>query len=156
MEGGAVLVMGKGRRERLMPLGDAARSALLYYLQEEEKLPPATNALWISEQKRALLPGGVFLILKHQGKRAGIPNLHTHRFHQSYTVNALRAGMSVKSATDSRRLEEDSGYLLQDTWSRGCDAVSPPGESRVPAGVGIIVARGSAAREAVTGGRPVV
>ena len=93
LEAGAVLVMGKGRRERWMPLGGAARSALLDYLQEREKLSPTTNALWISEQKRALLPGGVFQILKRLGKRAGIPNLHTHRFRHSYAVNALRAGM---------------------------------------------------------------
>ena len=93
LEAGAVLVMGKGRRERRMPLGDAARSVLLDYLQEREKLSPATNALWISEQKRALLPGGIFLTLKRLGKRAGIANLHTHLFRHSYAVNALRAGM---------------------------------------------------------------
>ena len=93
METGAVLVMGKGRRERWMPIGDAAKSALLDYLLEREKLLPNTDALWVSEQGKAILPNGIFQILKRLGKRAGIPNLHTHRFRHSYAVNALRSGM---------------------------------------------------------------
>ena len=93
LETGAVLVMGKGRRERWMPIGDAAKSALLDYLLEREKLLPNTDALWVSEQGKAILPNGIFQILKRLGKRAGIPNLHTHRFRHSYAVNALRSGM---------------------------------------------------------------
>ncbi len=93
METGVVLVMGKGRRERWMPIGDAAKSALLDYLLEREKLLPNTDSLWVSEQGKAILPNGIFQILKRLGKRAGIPNLHTHRFRHSYAVNALRSGM---------------------------------------------------------------
>ena len=93
MEAGAVLVMGKGRRERWMPLGDAAKSVLMDYLQEREKLHPNTDALWVSEHGIDILPNGIFQILKRLGSRAGIPNLHTHRFRHSYAINALRAGM---------------------------------------------------------------
>ena len=83
METGVVLVMGKGRRERWMPIGDAAKSALLDYLLERGKLLPNTDALWVSEHGKAILPNGLFQILKRLGKRAGIPNLHTHRFRHS-------------------------------------------------------------------------
>ena len=76
-----------------MPIGAAARSVLLDYLYEREKLSPATNALWVSEHRKELLSGRVFQILKRLGKRAGIANLHTHRFRHTYAVNALRAGM---------------------------------------------------------------
>ena len=93
MEAGAVLVMGKGRRERWMPPGDVAKSMLMDYLQEREKLHPNTDALWVSGQGRAIKPNGIFQMLKRLGKRAGIPNLRTHRFRHSYAVNALRAGM---------------------------------------------------------------
>ena len=93
METGVVLVMGKGRRERWMPIGDAAKSALLDYLLERGKLFPNTDALWVSEQGKAILPNGIFQILKRLGRRADIPNLHTHRFRHSYAVNALRSGM---------------------------------------------------------------
>ena len=36
---------------------------------------------------------GCFQIIKRLGKRAGIADLHTHRFRHSYAVNVLRAGM---------------------------------------------------------------
>ena len=35
----------------------------------------------------------VYLLLRRMGERAGVPNLHTHRFRHSYAMNALRAGM---------------------------------------------------------------
>ena len=62
-----MLVMGKGRRERWMPIGDAVRSVLADYLLEREKLFPNTNALWVSEQGRTILPNGIFQILKRLG-----------------------------------------------------------------------------------------
>ena len=90
---GTLLVMGKGRKERRMPLGDAARSVMWDFLQERETLMPRTKALWVSEQGEALLPGGICQILKRLAKRANIEDMHPHRFRHSYAINALRAGM---------------------------------------------------------------
>ena len=93
LEKGAVLVMGKGRRERWMPIGDVAASVLCDYLQHRESLFPRTGALWVTEHGKAIMPNGIFQVLKRLGKRAGIPDLHTHRFRHSYAINAMRAGM---------------------------------------------------------------
>ena len=93
LEKGAVLVMGKGRRERWMPIGDSATSVLWDYLQERETVFTRSSALWVSEHGKAIMPNGIFQVLKRLGKRAGISNPHTHRFRHSYAVNALRAGM---------------------------------------------------------------
>ena len=90
---GTLLVMGKGRKERKMPIGDTARSAIWDYLQEREALMPRTNALWVSEQGEALLPNGICQLLKRLAKRANIEGMHPHRFRHSYAINALRAGM---------------------------------------------------------------
>ena len=68
---GTLLVMGKGRKERRMPIGDAARSIVWDYLQEREALMPHTKALWVSEQGEALLPNGICQILKRLANRAG-------------------------------------------------------------------------------------
>ena len=101
-----------------MPIGDAAKSVLLDYLLEREKLLPNTNALWVSEQGKELLPNGIFQILKRLGNRAGIPNLHTHRFRHSYAVNALRAGMP------ERVLQIVGGWKkIPDTYFRTLGAV---------------------------------
>ena len=90
---GTLLVMGKGRKERKMPIGDTARSVIWDYLQEREALMPQTKALWVSEQGEALLPNGICQILKRLAKRANIEGMHPHRFRHSYAINALRAGM---------------------------------------------------------------
>ncbi len=55
LTGGTLLVMGKGRKERWMPIGDSARSVLSDYLQEQETLMPRTKALWVSEQGGSLV-----------------------------------------------------------------------------------------------------
>ena len=90
---GTLLVMGKGRKERKMPIGDTARSVIWDYLQEREALMPQTKALWVSEQGEALLPNGITQLLKRLAKRANIEDMHPHRFRHSYAINALRAGM---------------------------------------------------------------
>ena len=90
---GTLLVMGKGRKERRMPIGDAARSVMWDYLQEREALMPRTKALWVSEKGEALLPNGICQILKRLAKRADIDDMHPHRFRHPYAINALRAGM---------------------------------------------------------------
>ena len=90
---GTLLVMGKGRKERRMPIGGNARSVMREYLRERETLAPRTSLLWVCEQGDALLPNGISQILKRLGKRAGIVGLRPHRFRHSYPINALRAGM---------------------------------------------------------------
>ena len=90
---GTLLVMGKGRKERKMPIGDTARSAIWDYLQEREALMPRTTAPWVSEQGEALLPNGICQLLRRLAKRANIEGMHPHRFRHSYAINTLRAGM---------------------------------------------------------------
>ena len=142
---GTLLVMGKGRKERRMPIGDAARSVVWDYLQERESLMPRTSLLWVSEQGEALLPNGISQVLKRLGKRAGIADLRPHRFRHSYAVNALRAGMPGAGPENSRRLEENTGDLLQDIGRGGRQAVSPAGEPWGPARESGVCWKGSAA-----------
>lgn len=90
---GSVLVMGKGRRERWIPLGNVAQEALWEYLQHRAIAAGSEEALWVSERGKPMLPNGIYTTIKKLGDRAGIPNLHTHRFRHTYAVNALRGGM---------------------------------------------------------------
>ena len=93
LEAGTILVMGKGRKQRVMGIGDVARSVLWDYLQARKTIPPLADSFWVSERGQAMQPNWLYLMLKRLGKRAGIPNLHTHQFRHSYAINALRNGM---------------------------------------------------------------
>ena len=93
LDSGALLVKGKGGRERWMPLGDTVISLMWEYLQARATLGPRTEALWVAERGQAMQPAWLYQMLTRLGSRAGIANLHTHRFRHSYAVNALRGGM---------------------------------------------------------------
>ena len=116
LDAGTIMVMGKGSKERYMPLGDTARSVLWEYLQVRAAMNPSTDALWVSEQGRSMKPGWLYLMVKRLGKRAGTPDLHTHRFRHSYAVNALRSGMP------ERVLQIIGGWRkIPDTYFRTLD-----------------------------------
>ncbi len=89
----AIRVMGKGRRERWMPLGAVATEALSEYMEVRAALVPRTDRLWVAAAGRPLGRGWLYQMLKRLGERAGVPGLHTHRFRHSYTIAALRNGM---------------------------------------------------------------
>ncbi len=90
---GAILVFGKGRRERWMPLGAVPVAALWEYLQARHDVAKETNALWVDSAGRTMRKDWLRRMLRRLGDRAGVPNLHPHRFRHSYAVNALRAKM---------------------------------------------------------------
>ena len=115
---GTLLVMGKGRKERKMPIGDTARSVIWDYLQEREALMPRTKALWVSEQGEALLPNGICQILKRLARRATsricIPTVSAIPTPSTPCGGNARAG-----AENSGRMEEDTRDLLPDIGRRG-------------------------------------
>jgi site-specific recombinase XerD len=91
---GAVLVVGKGRRERWKPIGETVQGALWDYITaRSERTRSAEEALWVTEQGRAMRVGWLYQMLKRLGARCGIDNLHTHRFRHSFAMNALEAKM---------------------------------------------------------------
>ena len=93
LEQRAILVMGKGRKERWMPIDDVVCAALWEWLQVREEVAGDKTALWLTSNGKTMDPNWLYQMLKRKGKRAGIQNLHTHRFRHSYAINALSAGM---------------------------------------------------------------
>jgi len=84
-----VKVMGKGRRERWMPLGGTSLLALWEYLQVRNSRLPN---LWLDEHGHPLASQAIYMLVKRLGQRAGIPNLHTHRFRHTFATSYLRSG----------------------------------------------------------------
>jgi site-specific recombinase XerD len=93
LDASLVKVMGKGRRERWMPLGETSLLALWDYMQVRNSRLPN---LWLDEHGRPLECQAVYQFLKRLGKRAGVPNLHTHRFRHTFATSYLRNGGSER------------------------------------------------------------
>lgn len=94
---GQLLVMGKGRKQRWMPIGDQTTVMLWEYIQARARVVRSNEAaLWLDDAGKTMTSSWLYLMLKRLGKRANIPDLHTHRFRHTYAINALRAGMQER------------------------------------------------------------
>lgn len=90
-ESGHCTVMGKGAKERRVPLGRAARRALRRALLGRGKLA-ANEALFIAERGEALTGSGVQKIVRRAAQRAGLqircsPHVLRHTFARSFLAN---------------------------------------------------------------------
>ena len=93
LDAGLIRVMGKGRRERAMPLGSAVLESLWEYIQARAATSVRHGFLWVDDGGKPMSAVWLYLMLKRLGERAGVSNLHTHRFRHTYAMAALRGGM---------------------------------------------------------------
>jgi integrase/recombinase XerC len=127
----AILVRGKGQKQRLVPLGDAAAMALRAYLAERSarlaakfapKAPPSTPALFVSLQMRGLgkLGGEGRLTTRSVGrivKRVAIlrglsADVHPHTLRHAFGTHLLEEG------ADLRAIQELLGHERLSTTQR--------------------------------------
>jgi site-specific recombinase XerD len=87
-------VLGKGRRERLLPYGAKTADALDRYLRARKADRRAdVPGLWLGEKgKGALSSNGVYQAIKRRGERIGLPGLHPHMFRHTNSHRWLAAG----------------------------------------------------------------
>ena len=106
-----VRVFGKGRKERLVPIGGLARHSLSAYmaagrprLKPKRSVTDAADAVFLSVRGRRLARQSVFVIVRTYGARVGIEGLHPHTLRHSYATHMLEGG------ADLRALQEMLGH----------------------------------------------
>jgi site-specific recombinase XerD len=93
LDGGAAVVMGKGRRPRACPFGVKTAAALDRYLFARARHHAADlDALWLGK-KGILTANGILQMLRRRGLQAGLPHIYTHLFRHSYAHAMLADGM---------------------------------------------------------------
>ncbi len=98
-----VRVRGKGRKERLVPIGAPALEAVRHYWKNLQVAPVAeTPAFLAAEQKRAAMyPRLVQLRLKRYLEIACLdPGLTPHKLRHSYATHLLDAGADLRSVQE--------------------------------------------------------
>lgn len=91
---GLMRVLGKGRRERVLPLGAKAVKALDRYVRSRASHPHAkSSALWLG-QKGPMTDSGIHQVVKRRGEEAGIGKIHPHQFRHTFAHNWLASGGS--------------------------------------------------------------
>jgi len=98
---GFIKVLGKGDKERLVPYGNHARSAVEKYLtdvREKIKTTAQTDVLFLSNRKNRFSRVGVWKIIKKYALKAGIDKAVTpHSFRHSFATHMIEGGADLRT-----------------------------------------------------------
>ena len=98
-----VRVCGKGKKERLVPIGEPALNAIRAYWEQAGHSPALEQPVfWASAKNiRPLSPRTVQLRLKRYLRSAGLdPNLTPHKLRHSFATHILDAGADLRSVQE--------------------------------------------------------
>ena len=113
----AILIRGKGKKERYVPFGDSVRAALATYLPVRQdalaKLKKATTALLINHRGGRLTTRSVGRIIKKVAVAKGLsPDVHPHTLRHAFGTHLLEEG------ADLRAIQEMLGHERLSTTQR--------------------------------------
>ncbi|MDO4443455.1 MAG: site-specific tyrosine recombinase [Slackia sp.] len=99
---GFIRVVGKGRVERAVPFGGAARRALATYLEQARprlaaKSQAAGLAVFLNARGTRLSRQGAYGIVEHSGELAGIGRLHPHTLRHTFATHMLEGGADLRT-----------------------------------------------------------
>lgn len=101
LDPGYVLVLGKGDKERLVPMGEQAADALKTYLQDgRPKLVKKGSAreVFVNARGNGLSRQGIWKIIKQHALVAGITcNITPHMLRHSFATHLLENGADLRS-----------------------------------------------------------
>ena len=104
-----VRLMGKGSKQRLVPLGSYARNSVVAYLNagrgELERRStakvPERRALFLNKRGKRISRQSVWEIVKTAGERAGITKpLHPHTLRHSFATHLIQGGADVRTVQE--------------------------------------------------------
>lgn len=101
MEMGYLSVMGKGSKERAVPLGEAAIEAIKTYRQEARPnllKGKVTQSLFVTRRGAAMTRQGFWKIVKKYSRQAAIlKNISPHSLRHSFATHLLERGADLRS-----------------------------------------------------------
>ena len=106
LEAGEVRVLGKGAKERIVPVGSAAREAIRRWLESRAGLAGAgERAMFVGRSGRRLSPRAIEQRLAQWAVRQGLPrHVHPHMLRHSFASHVLQ------SSGDLRAVQEMLGH----------------------------------------------
>ena len=99
LERGFLIVLGKGSKERVVPIGENAELWLKRYLAESRpKLAKGRHqVVFVNARGEPLGRQGFWKVLKEYGVNLGLPNLSPHMLRHSFATHLLENGADLRS-----------------------------------------------------------
>jgi len=95
---GVVKALGKGKKERVVPIGDAALNAIRKYLDKRKK---TSSALFLNKNGKRIGARGVRDIVEKYLKSAGISRgVSPHTFRHSFATHLLNRGADLRTVQE--------------------------------------------------------
>ena len=120
---GFVRVVGKGDKERLVPIGDMALEAVKAYL-EARPLESESNTVFINRYGNRLSRMSIFKLVKKQTLAAGIAkDISPHTFRHSFATHLLEKGADLRAVQEmlgheNLKTTEIYTHVETGTWHR--------------------------------------
>jgi site-specific recombinase XerD len=99
MDQGVLKVMGKGQKERIVPIGNSAQRSLQKYLfrYRQEPAHAGIDNIFLSTSGTPLTENSVKLMFTRMARRSGVIRLHAHLCRHTFAVNYLLNGGDILS-----------------------------------------------------------
>ena len=105
LAGGSARCIGKGDKERVVPLGQRARQALAEYLERDRPVLLAgrvgVEVIFVSRRGRPLSRSGLWAIVKQHVRAAGLPEaVSPHTLRHSFATHLLAGGADLRAVQE--------------------------------------------------------
>jgi len=100
-QAGFLVVMGKGSKERVVPVGKKAYDCVRRYIEEARPVfmkSKTTDVLFLNRFGRAFTRQGLWKIIGGYAQKAGLQkNVHPHTFRHSFASHLLEGGADLRA-----------------------------------------------------------
>ncbi len=98
---GYIRVIGKGDKQRLVPISDLARERISLYLDERKAAKPNEEVLFLNNRGKQLTRVMIFTILRQAALRAGIEKkISPHTLRHSFATHLLEGGAGIRQVQE--------------------------------------------------------
>ena len=98
---GYIRVIGKGDKQRLVPVSAVARDRIQRYLEQREAARSGEEAVFLNNRGTQLTRVMVFTIIRRAAERAGIEKrISPHTFRHSFATHLLEGGASIRQVQE--------------------------------------------------------
>ncbi|MBR5820142.1 MAG: site-specific tyrosine recombinase XerD [Alistipes sp.] len=98
---GYIRVIGKGNKQRLVPISDVARERISLYLDERKAARSSEEVLFLNNRGKQLTRVMIFLILKQAAERADIQKkISPHTLRHSFATHLLEGGAGIRQVQE--------------------------------------------------------